>query len=119
MTSDLTVLAFKDVTELRRWLEANHATSAGVLVRIYKRDAGIASVTFEDVLDEGLCFGWSESRRLKGDGASYLQQFTPRKTIGTTSERNRKLVERLIEEGRMTAVGLRALGLRALGYPAE
>jgi uncharacterized protein YdeI (YjbR/CyaY-like superfamily) len=119
MTSDLPVLAFKDVTELRRWLEANHATSAGVLVRIYKRDAGIASVTFEDVLDEGLCFGWSESRRLKGDGASYLQQFTPRKTIGTTSERNRKHVERLIEEGRMTAVGLRALGLRALGYPAE
>jgi uncharacterized protein YdeI (YjbR/CyaY-like superfamily) len=114
MTSDLTVLAFKDVTELRRWLEANHATSAGVLVRIYKRGAGIASVTFEDVLDEGLCFGWSESRRLKGDGASYLQQFTPRKTIGTTSERNRKHVERLIEEGRMTAAGL-----RALGYPAE
>jgi hypothetical protein len=71
MTTDLPVLAFQDVAALRSWLEANHATSAGILVRIYKRNAGIASVTFEDVLDEGLCFGWSESRRLKGDAASY------------------------------------------------
>ena len=114
MMSDLPVLAFQDVAALRRWLEVNHATSAGILVRIYKRDSGIASVTFEDVLDEGLCFGWSESRRLKGDSASYLQQFTPRKTIGTASERNRKHVEHLIEEGRMTAACL-----RALSYPAE
>ncbi|HEX3270393.1 MAG TPA: hypothetical protein VHR15_07070 [Ktedonobacterales bacterium] len=114
MTTDLPVLAFQDVRELRRWLEANHATSSGILVRIYKRGAGIASVTFEDVLDEGLCFGWSESRRLKGDSASYLQQFTPRKTKGTASERNRQHVERLKQEGRMTAAGL-----RALGYPTE
>jgi uncharacterized protein YdeI (YjbR/CyaY-like superfamily) len=62
-------------------LAANHATCAGVFVRIYKRSAGIARVTFEDVLDKGLCFEWSESRRLKGDGASYLQRFTPRKVI--------------------------------------
>jgi len=114
MTMDLPVLAFQDVAALRRWLEANHATSGGILVRIYKQRVGIASVTFEEVLDEGLCFGWSESRRLKGDGVSYLQQFTPRKTIGTTSERNRIHVERLIAEGRMTAAGL-----RALGYPTE
>ena len=114
MTADLPILAFQDVRELRRWLEANHATSAGILVRVYKRSSGIASVTFEDVLDEVLCFGWSESRRLKGDNISYLQQFTPRKTKGTTSERNRRHVERLKQEGRMTAAGL-----RALSYPDE
>ena len=114
MTTDLPVLTFQDVGALRSWLEANHATSAGILVRIYKRNAGIASVTFEDVLDEGLCFGWSESRRLKGNAASYLQQFTPRKTVGTASERNRIHVERLIAEGRMTSAGL-----RALGHPTE
>jgi uncharacterized protein YdeI (YjbR/CyaY-like superfamily) len=112
--ADFPVLEFKHVAELRRWLEGNHAAAPGILVRIYKRDAGIASVSFEDVLDEGLCFGWSESRRLKGDSVSYLQQFTPRKTKGTTSERNRQHAERLIREGRMTAAGL-----RALGYPAD
>jgi uncharacterized protein YdeI (YjbR/CyaY-like superfamily) len=68
-------------------------------------------VSFEDVLDEGLCFGWSESKRLKGDTDSYLQKFTPRKTKGTTSERNRRHVEQLIKEGRMTKAGLAALAL--------
>jgi uncharacterized protein YdeI (YjbR/CyaY-like superfamily) len=104
-------LAFQDIiSELRRWMEANHATSAGVLVRIQKRGSGIAGVTFENVLDEGLCFRWSESWRLEGDSASYVQQITPRKTKGATSERNRKCVERLKQEGQMTATALRALG---------
>ena len=114
MKTDYEILAFADVAALRQWLEDHHATSPGILVRIYKRGSGIASVSFEDVLDEGLCFGWSESLRLKSDGVSYLQQVTPRKTSGTTSERNRRHAERLIREGRMTAAGL-----CALGYPVE
>ena len=85
------------------------AASPGIFVRIFKKHSGVASVTFEDVLDEGLCFGWSESLRLSGDDASYLQKFTPRRTPGTVSERNRRHVERLIREGRMTSAGLEAL----------
>lgn len=111
--NELPVIEFKNVADLRQWLERNRATSDGIFVRIYKADAGIASVSFEDVLDEGLCFGWSESIRLKGDNVSYLQKFTPRKAKGTTSEWNWRHVKRLIEAGRMTAAGL-----RALGYPS-
>jgi hypothetical protein len=61
---DLPVLSFTDATELRGWLEGNHQTSAGTWVRIYKKNS---SVTFEDILDEGLCFGWSERKRDQGD----------------------------------------------------
>ena len=68
------------------------------------------SVTFSDLLDEGLCFGWSESKRRKGEDGFYLQQFTPRKTVGTQSRRNRTRVKQLIKEGRMTKAGLKALG---------
>jgi uncharacterized protein YdeI (YjbR/CyaY-like superfamily) len=68
-------------------------------------------VTFEDLLDEGLCFGWSESNRLSYDDVSYLQRFTPRKTKGMMSARNLRHVERLIAEGRMTEHRLVALGL--------
>ncbi len=110
MEDQLPILSFSNAAALREWLQANHATSDGILVRIYKKDSGIDSVSFEDVLDEGLCFGWSESTRLKGDEASYLQKFTPRKTRGTTSERNRGRALRLIEEGRMTRWGIVALG---------
>jgi uncharacterized protein YdeI (YjbR/CyaY-like superfamily) len=108
--NELPIISFENVPALRRWLEVNHAGSKGVFVRIYKKHSGVASVSFEDVLDEGLCFGWSESMRLQGDKVSYLQKFTPRKTKGTTSERNQRHVAQLIKEGRMTSTGLAVLG---------
>jgi uncharacterized protein YdeI (YjbR/CyaY-like superfamily) len=108
--TDLPIISFETVAALRSWLESNHASSAGIFVRIYKKGTSAASVSFEDVLDEGLCFGWSESTRFKGDEVSYLQKFTPRKTKGTTSERNKLHAKQLIKQGRMTAAGLEKLG---------
>ncbi len=102
-------MSFDDVAALRQWLGANHATSKGIFVRIYKKHSNITSVSFEDMLDQGLCFGWSESMRLKGNDVSYLQKFTPRKTKGTDSVRNRRRVKELIREGRMTPAGLKVL----------
>ena len=111
MQPDLPIMTFETVGNLREWLENNHTSSTGILVRIYKKGTNIPSVSFEEVLEEGLCFGWSESMRLKGDDVSYLQKFTPRKTKGTTSERNRRYAKRLIEEGRMTLAGRTVLGI--------
>lgn len=103
--------AFESGSDIRAWLVQNHAESGGIWVRIYRKNSGIPSVTFEEVLDEGLCFGWSESMRRRGDANSYLQKFTPRRTKGTVSERNMKHARRLIAEGRMTPAGFAALGI--------
>lgn len=111
MKPELPIMTFENAASLRQWLAANHGSSKGIYVRLYKKNSGIASVSFEEVLDEGLCFGWSESARLKGDAQSYLQRFTPRRTKGTTSERNRRHAARLIRQGRMTPAGLAALGM--------
>ena len=107
---ELPILAFKSAAALRGWLTNNHATSEGMWLRIYKNISGVTSVTFEEVLDEGLCFGWSESMRIKGDEKSYLQRFTPRRTKGTTSKRNEERIKRLIKEKRMTPAGIKAMG---------
>ncbi len=48
---------------------------------------------------------------MKCDEKSYLQRFTPRRKIGTTSKRNLEHVERLIRENKMMPSGLKALGL--------
>jgi uncharacterized protein YdeI (YjbR/CyaY-like superfamily) len=106
---EVPVLSFKSADKLRAWLVKNHRTSDGIWVKLYKKDSGVPSVTFEQVLDEGLCFGWSESSRRKADSQSYLQRFTPRRTRGTTSQRNREHLARLIREGRMTNFGLEVL----------
>ena len=107
---ELPIISFVSRGELRRWLDLNHSTSTGIWVRLAKKGSGVPSATFHDVLEEGLCFGWSESNRKAADAVSYLQRFTPRRVRGTTSERNHRLAARLTAEGLMTESGLRALG---------
>jgi uncharacterized protein YdeI (YjbR/CyaY-like superfamily) len=108
---ELPILTFTSANDLRSWLEQHHAQSKGIWLRIFKRSAGMSSVTFEEVLDEGLIFGWSESLRRSYDDVSYLQRFTPRKTAGTQSKRNLGRARALVKAGRMTPSGLKALGL--------
>lgn len=111
LLENLPILEFETSDQLRTWLENNHATSKGVWLRIYKKQSGVRSVAFEQVLDEGLCFGWSESARRKYDDNSYIQKFTPRKTIGTQSNRNLERAKVLLEQDKMKPSGLAALGM--------
>lgn len=111
MSDDLSIVEFENRAALRAWLEDNAAVSAGVWVRLAKRHADFATVTFHELLEEGLCFGWSESTRRRGGAESYLQRFTPRRAKGTTSQRNLDLAALLIEDGAMTPQGIAALGL--------
>ncbi len=107
----LPVIAFRDGAELHEWLAAHHDLSPGIWVKIAKAGSGVSSVTFGEVLEEGLCFGWSENTRHPEDDTHYLQRFTPRASRGTASERNRRLVATLAEQGRMRPEGYRALGM--------
>ena len=109
-TDGLGIQEFASAADLELWLEAHHATSPGIWVRLYRSRSAQPSVVFEDLLELGLCFGWSESTRRAYDVESYLQRFTPRRTRGTTSERNRRLVVRPEAEGRMRSAGREALG---------
>lgn len=112
MTGDaLPTLEFTNAHALRSWLGKHHNNSSGIWIRIFKKKAGIPLVTFEEVLDEGLCFDWSESMRRGYDKVSYLQKFTARRSGGTKSKRNLARAQALIERGKMMPVGLKALGL--------
>jgi uncharacterized protein YdeI (YjbR/CyaY-like superfamily) len=111
MKDDLPIQSFKTGAELCAWLQNNHATAPGIWVRIYNKHSHIESVTFDELLDEGLCFGWSESMRRKYEEDSYLQRFSPRKAKGTQSARNLDRIKILIANGKMTPFGLQALDL--------
>ncbi len=50
-------LEFANAYELRTWLEKYYNATSGIWIRIFKNNSGIPSVTFEEVIDEGLCFG--------------------------------------------------------------
>ena len=109
LTAELPIVEFTTRADLRGWLTDQHSNHEGVWVRIFKKSSAIPSITFDQLLDEGLCFGWSESSRHSYDEKSYLQKFTPRKKRGTESERNRKRIKALIDAGLMTHSGLDVL----------
>ena len=111
----LPVIAFESREALRSWLQREHARSSGVWVQLARSGTPLCSISFHDLLEEGLCFGWSESTRHRGDTRTFLQKFTPRRTRGTTSERNQRLFEMLQAQGLVTAAGEAAMG----NAPAE
>ncbi|MDF1489545.1 YdeI/OmpD-associated family protein [Tessaracoccus caeni] len=101
--------SFESVDELWAWLTENHQSHPGLWVVLQKKGSLKPSITFHDLLEAGIAFGWSESTRRANDRHSYLQKFTPRRTKGTTSARNTAIAERLETEGRMTPAGRSAL----------
>jgi uncharacterized protein YdeI (YjbR/CyaY-like superfamily) len=84
-----------------------HTRASGLLLRIYKKDSAVASVTYSEALDQALCFGWIDGQKLPFDAHSWVQKFTPRRAKSAWSKRNVARVERLIQEGRMTPAGLK------------
>lgn len=101
--------SFRSASALRAWLAKEHARAPGLLLRIYKKDAGVASVTYAEALDQALCFGWIDGQKLPLDEKSWLQKFTPRRANSRWSRINVAHVDRLTRDGRMTAAGLAAV----------
>lgn len=117
MSAELETRSFTTVGELWSWLELHHLTHAGLWVMLRKADSAVASVSFHDLWEAGIAYGWSESTRRAHDSTSYLQKFTPRRTRGTTSKGNVTIAFRLEAEGRMTPAGRRALGRKPWVQP--
>ena len=93
----------------RRWLTTHHATSGPVRVILRKKRSDVPGITYEEALEEALCFGWIDSRMDGLDEDRIRQRFSPRKPGGSWSASNKARVERLIAEGRMTEAGAAAI----------
>lgn len=99
--------SFRSSKELRAWMAKEHARTGGLLLRIYKKDSGVPSVTYAEALDQALCFGWIDGQKLPFDADSWVQKFTPRRAKSRWSKINVAHVDRLIQEGQMTPAGLK------------
>jgi len=98
-------LAFVSDVEWEAWLERNHEQAAGVWIEIAKKDSGVESVRYPEVLDTALCFGWIDGRRERLDELRFLQRFTPRRPRSRWSQINRERAQQLIRDGRMRQAG--------------
>ena len=126
------IMAFKAPEDLGEWLEANHNSEKELWVKVFKKGSGVASVDWNEVVIEVLCWGWIDSVRKSLGDLAYLQRITPRKKGSDWSKRNTEHIERLIAEGRVKAPGLvqvraakadgrweRAYAIREMKVPAD
>lgn len=92
--------------EWHRWLEQHHATAAETWLVYYKKNSGTPSISYSESLEEALCFGWIDSLIQKIDDEKYARKFTPRRAGSKWSALNRRIVAKLVSQGRMAPSGL-------------
>jgi uncharacterized protein YdeI (YjbR/CyaY-like superfamily) len=105
--ADRLELCVADVGAWRDWLDEHHARSSGVWLVLAKK--GVESptrLTYDEALDEALCYGWIDGQLRRRDERTYLRGFTPRRPRSAWSKRNVDIIERLVTDGRMHAAGL-------------
>ena len=103
-------LSVHRVSEWRAWLRKQGARRKDVWLVYYRKSSGKPRISYNDAVDEALCFGWIDSTVRTLDADRFAQRFTPRRPGSPISEMNRARVRRLVREKRMTKAGLDAIG---------
>lgn len=109
---DLPQVRVASRTQWRRWLEREHASSAGVWVVTVKKSAlrpGSEHVSARDINEECLCFGWIDSRPAKVDDRHSALLCTPRKPGSGWSKVNKDRLARLLADGLVAPAGRAAI----------
>ncbi len=70
-------------------------------------------MTWEETVDEALCFGWIDGIRKRLDEEAYTIRFTPRRAKSVWSRRNIDRIEALSRAGRVAPPGAEAYARRA------
>ena len=89
----------------RAWLEAHHASAGEVWLVFAKAHTAKPTVTYEEAVEEALCFGWIDGIVRRIDDEYHMQRFTPRVHLSKWSQSNLNRFARLEAEGRMTDAG--------------
>jgi uncharacterized protein YdeI (YjbR/CyaY-like superfamily) len=96
--------------EWRAWLTRHYQDRKDIWLVFYKKSSGrTGGITYDEAVEEALCFGWIDSQTKSIDAESFALRFTPRRPRGNWSATNRAAVVRLAVEGRMTEAGKAAL----------
>jgi uncharacterized protein YdeI (YjbR/CyaY-like superfamily) len=104
--AELPILEFADRVAWQDWLEAQHASSPGVWLKLAKKGSVTATVTYAEALEEALRFGWIDGQKAAHDESFWLQRFTPRGPRSKWSQMNRQKATELIKQRRMEPAGL-------------
>ena len=93
--------------EWRKWLKEHYDSKSEIWLVFHKRHTGITTLSYNDAVEEALCFGWIDSMVRRLDDARYARKFTPRKAGSKWSTINRRRYADLESRGLLAAPGLK------------
>jgi len=98
--------------EWREWLEIHHAShSQGVYLILYKLEANIPTMRWEEAVQVALCFGWIDSTVKNLGGPKRRQYFCPRNPKSTWSALNKRYIKELEQQGLIHESGRKMIDL--------
>jgi|SRR5688572_23217289 uncharacterized protein YdeI (YjbR/CyaY-like superfamily) len=106
------VLVFTTTADFRSWLEKNHDTATEAWIGYFRKGVPKTSQTYDEAVDQALCFGWIDGITYRVDDEVTTNRFTPRRKGSYWSSVNIGKVERLKAAGMMADAGLRAFEAR-------
>jgi uncharacterized protein YdeI (YjbR/CyaY-like superfamily) len=104
----MSAIYFKTAAEFRRWLAAHHDRDTQLLVGFYKKASGRAGISYQDAVDEALCYGWIDGVKKRVDDDRYTHRFSPRKRVSIWSNVNARRFRQLVDTKRVAPPGLAA-----------
>ena len=108
----------KNRQEWRDWLSNNRSPKKEIWVQTYRKATGMPSITYDELVEESLCFGWIDGSVKKYDEMSAVQRVTPRRKKTFLSELNRQRIWKLQNLGIMTDDGILPIKDQ-LGNPSD
>jgi uncharacterized protein YdeI (YjbR/CyaY-like superfamily) len=87
--------------EWRQWLQKHYRTEPEIWLVNYRKASGKPRISYNDAVEEALCFGWIDST-LKGiDEERFAQRFSPRRPGRAYSQINKERLRKLLAEGKI------------------
>jgi uncharacterized protein YdeI (YjbR/CyaY-like superfamily) len=93
----------------RKWLKRHHKTEKEIWLIYCRKETGKPRISYNDAVEEALCFGWIDSILKNIDKERFAQRFSIRQKTSKLSEMNRQRILKLISQKKMTKVGLNAI----------
>jgi len=103
---NLRTLDVRTRQQWRAWLRDHHDSESEIWLVFPKRHTGDASISYDDAVEEALCYGWIDSLVRRLDDDRFARKFTPRKADSRWSAINRRRYADLKARGLLAAPGL-------------
>ena len=94
----------------RDWLERHYKSEKEIWLVFYKKHTGQPRISYNEAVEEALCFGWIDSTARSIDEERYAQRFSVRRPKSTYSQANKERLRELVRQGKVVDEVLATLG---------